>query len=719
MNWRLEDGRKVPCRADGRKCDPTDPANFTDYATAEAAPYDVAFVVKQTDPWFFLDLDKCLVDGDWTQDAKDIVSYFPGCWIEVSQSGTGLHIMGKCDKALLHDRKNKWNGWLEFYINDRFIAFGKQGWQPIGGIPTDKLWTNELRAFVPERPLLGDLPEGRETTYTGPEDDQELIQMMLRTQNVASQFGEGVTVKDLWEANVAKLSVKYPAYDDKDPFDRSSADAGLMSHLAFWTGKDMPRMERLFRQSALMRDKFDKRQDYRRDTIHNAVRLCNKWYDKPRPEPEQTHFESYLTINEMIEHFKGCTYIIESHRVLMPNGDILKPEAFKATMGGHRFQMEPASSKTSTNAFEAFTENRCHRFPKASGTCFYPDRPFGELIDGNVNCYVKPNVKTRQGDLGWWWSFLERLIPEERERRIVMSYCRFVVQNPGKKALWTIGLVGTEGNGKSLIWDLVRYAVGTKYAHKVRAEQLGTQFNGWMTYKIFLQSDEVFFPGKREVLESLKPAITDYTMPVRNMYSTESNFHCPTNWGFTSNYDDAFLKTRSDRRYCVIRTAQYTLEDVHRDFPKEFLQNFFDWLDNQGGREMIAWDMHNTPPDPEFDPNNGCVHAPDTSFTEKLMDLSQGAVEQEIVEAVETERVGFRGGYISTFALEQLLDHCRVKVSRGKRGQILEQLGYRHVGRASVLIMRESGTRPQIYYKGDDTEPTTQKYIQAQGPDYQ
>mgnify|MGYP000496936405 CR=1 FL=1 len=39
----------------------------------------------------------------------------------------------------------------------------------------------------------------------------------------------------------------------------SEADAALMTHLAFWTGKDMPRMDRLFRMSGLgKRDKATK-----------------------------------------------------------------------------------------------------------------------------------------------------------------------------------------------------------------------------------------------------------------------------------------------------------------------------------------------------------------------------------------------------------------------------------------------------------------------------
>ncbi|SFS13768.1 hypothetical protein [Yoonia litorea] len=233
LNWRLKDGKKLPCRPDGTICDAHDTANHVDYATASAAPYDVAFALRAEDPWFFLDLDKCHEGTDWSQEAKNIVGYFPGAWIEVSQSGTGLHIMGRCDPSQLQDRRNKWDGWLEFYTQDRFIAFGPHGWSPIGGTATNKDWTRELLSFVPQREFLGELLDGRDPAYTGPENDDELIAMMLRSSSKASAFGDAATVKNLWEANVAVLAKQYPAYEESQDFDHSSADAALMSHLAF------------------------------------------------------------------------------------------------------------------------------------------------------------------------------------------------------------------------------------------------------------------------------------------------------------------------------------------------------------------------------------------------------------------------------------------------------------------------------------------------------
>jgi primase-polymerase (primpol)-like protein len=137
-----------------------------------------------------------------------------------------------------------------------------------------------LLKYVPRRgDVDGVLPTEVDPAYTGPADDDKLIAMMLRSSgSAATKFGAKASVADLWNANEAVLSGFYSAYDGGKGFDQSSADAALMSQLAFWTGKDMARMDRLFRRSALMRDKYRNRDDYRRDTIGGAVHMCKNVY---------------------------------------------------------------------------------------------------------------------------------------------------------------------------------------------------------------------------------------------------------------------------------------------------------------------------------------------------------------------------------------------------------------------------------------------------------
>ena len=77
--------------------------------------------------------------------------------------------------------------------------------------------------------------------------------------NAAMGASNGDRFRLLWNGDTST----YPSH--------SEADQALCNLLAFWTGNDPGRIEQLFRQSGLMRDKWE-RQDYRDRTINNAIK---------------------------------------------------------------------------------------------------------------------------------------------------------------------------------------------------------------------------------------------------------------------------------------------------------------------------------------------------------------------------------------------------------------------------------------------------------------
>lgn len=712
----MRDGRKVPCKPDGTIIDPHDQQHHLTREQADLSPHPVGFVLRAEDGLFFLDMDKCYKDGAWSSEASSIIQSFKGAWGEVSQSGTGLHIIGRCDPSQLRDRRNKWDGWLEFYTDKRFIAFGSSGWSAIGGSPSDTDWTNQLLTLVPQREILGELPTGVDSTYTGPTDDAQLIQKMLGTTGASGAFG-GVTVKDLWEANADVLGRKWPAYDGKGDFDHSSADAALMSHLAFWTGKDMPRMDRLFRMSGLMRDKYEKRDDYRRDTIQNAARLCKRVYDvKPKLLPDvgsgDTPHEVFLTIPEMIEHFKGCVYVRDIHRVFVPDGSLLKPEQFNATYGGHMFQMMPDNTKPTKKAFEALTENLTHRFPSAKRTCFYPERETGDITMDEVNVFKPHTITPHEGDVLPFLVFMEKLIPDERDRRILMSWCASLVQNKGYKPQWAPVLQGTEGNGKTLIARCLRHILGRDHTHEPRPDQLNAQFVSFDENKLLIIVEEIHMGGRRQMLDFMKPRITNEYVEVEVKGQDKRMIRNTAAWFFCTNYKDAVIKTKSDRRYAVFFTAQQEYADLIRDgMGGSYFPDLYNWL-NSGGYDMVAHYMLNYQIDEEFNPAGACQRAPVTSSTEEAIRASTGGVESEVIEATEAGRVGFRGGYVSSWAFEQLLKEKGIRISPPKRGAILRDMGYVTLGRVGKTLMCEGGTRPTIWTKSGGS---VENYCEVQG----
>src|SRR3546814_17781785 len=81
------------------------------------------------------------------------------------------------------------------------------------------------------------------------------------------------------------------------------------------------------------------------------------------------------------------------------------------------------------------------------------------------------------------------------------------------------------------------------------------------------------------------------------------------------------------------------------------------------------------------------------------MSEALGQVEQEVLEACEEGgRQGFRGGWISSVALAQLLGELRRSIGPRQRGQLLKSIGYvAHpalpAGRASYSIFAEGMKR--------------------------
>jgi putative DNA primase/helicase len=79
----------------------------------------------------------------------------------------------------------------------------------------------------------------------------------------------------------------------------SEADMALCMMLAFWTGKDLERMDRLYRKSALYRDKWDSaRSDstYGWETLHRAAARCRLVYD-----PQQSARQLEQNISQVLQ----------------------------------------------------------------------------------------------------------------------------------------------------------------------------------------------------------------------------------------------------------------------------------------------------------------------------------------------------------------------------------------------------------------------------------
>ena len=247
-------------------------------------PYGTGFVLTQADPFGCLDLDGVLSDGQKSPVVDDVLAYFPGAAVEISNSGHGLHVWFRhSGKLPAHKAKNTALG-LELYETARYIALGKHDEHaPTGDANTDctaTLGDVIARWFAPGDDTGGDSAQWTNephVEWNGYTDDDALIAKAKRSRS-KSIFNERATFAQLWQGDVDALAKGYPTQSPGSDYDASSADLALANGLAFWTGKDCERIERLMLASGLCRDKLEQRADYRRSTILKAVAGCSSVY---------------------------------------------------------------------------------------------------------------------------------------------------------------------------------------------------------------------------------------------------------------------------------------------------------------------------------------------------------------------------------------------------------------------------------------------------------
>lgn len=740
LDWRTG---QMPPKGSGGHINPEYRCTFDEAAAAVAAGrgQGVGFVFTADDPFWFLDIDGALqADNTWSPLAQQLCAALPGAAVEISQSGRGLHIIGS-GAVPPHGCKNIPLG-LEFYDSARFVALTGVG--AVGSAATD--CTAQLAALVPyyfpaNAAPAANGPEDWTTEpvaeWDGPTEDDELIRRALASgaRSAAVAFGgdAGVSFRDLWEGNADALAKRWPG--DNGPYDASSADASLAAHLAFWTGKNCERIRDLMYRSALVREKWELRGDYY--LPRTILRACTvstdvaKGKSEPLPTmPDTVQAEAvgiamregsgYMGLDGQISHFAGCVYVRSDNKIFTPDGDLLDSARFDATYGGFEFVLDAEGRKMSDSAWQAFTKNRVYQAPRCHALCFRPEAPSGALLreEGRtlLNTYVPIDTLRASGDASPFTDFLARLLPVERDREILLSYMAAMVQNPGYKFQWWPVLQGTEGNGKSLLLRVLSFAIGQRYTHLVDVHKMaktGINFNGWIQGNLFVGVEEIYVAERRDFLEAFKAYVTNDRLPVEKKGVDAFTGDNRVNGLLLTNHKDGVPINIDGRRYAVFFTAQQCADDVVlAGMGGRYFPDLYDWLrgrkayaalGNNYGYAVVNEFLHSYAIADEFNPAELCTRAPETSSTQAALVASRGRAEQEIVEAIEQGRPGFAGGWVSSKAVDDVLERIRAHVPRSKRRDLLLSLGYDYHpglpdGRVNVVVQPDNG-KPRLYIR--------------------
>lgn len=262
--WKHEsrDGNwtKRPVMSNGRPAKSNDPLTWRSFDECRQA-YEagiahqdfsgVGFMTSPDDPFVLIDLDHVVsVDGEVAAWVQPIVAAATAerAYIETSVSGSGLHIIGKASPLARGLKKND----AEIYSELRYFTISGHARDLPAEIGVLSSTVDLVLARIGvtadtdiQETKLSYAKPGSHNAITVPVDDEKLLSMARAAQN-GTKFGKLFDEGDI------------STYGD----DESRADLALASMLAFWTGPNVPHIERLMRLSKLNRGKWDMHSTY-------------------------------------------------------------------------------------------------------------------------------------------------------------------------------------------------------------------------------------------------------------------------------------------------------------------------------------------------------------------------------------------------------------------------------------------------------------------------
>ena len=252
--WRLEQigGRdtKIPSSAlTGAKAKSNDPVTWCGFSEAARAVNGsgkykgVGFMLSDS-PYVCVDLDHCLDGGEKEEWARGIVEQIGG-YVEVSQSGKGLHIFGRANVE--RDRRSDR---IEVYGNNRFIAMtgniyeGHGELKPMQGA-LDALMASEFPAK--EKPAgtyskTSKTPHEGASPQVGKDPQGAKDRPAPRVEQVIRRLRHGKSAEQFAEMFDKGVTNRYPS--------QSEADLALMNMIAFAADGNVALMLEVFSASA-------------------------------------------------------------------------------------------------------------------------------------------------------------------------------------------------------------------------------------------------------------------------------------------------------------------------------------------------------------------------------------------------------------------------------------------------------------------------------------
>lgn len=298
------------------------------------------------------------------------------------------------------------------------------------------------------------------------------------------------------------------------------------------------------------------------------------------------------------------------------------------------------------------------------------------------------------------------LLPKDSERNMVLDFLAYNVQFPAEKIVWAVVMQGAEGAGKTVLMKMLARVMGPQNVGPLSATELQDKYTGWAENKkmVFVEEIRLHGANRYEIMDKLKPFITNEEANIRRMNQDAYEIPNVTNYFMFTNYWDALPLSRMDRRYYVVGTWFQTKEQL--DEWNQKYPNYFGALYAaiQDHADVLRHWLLTRELSPSFQPKRP---APDSVGKTMMRDQSEHSDESDALadtlESSTDPEVSDR--LLNADKLKAAMDMSGVVVPYGRAfSMMLAKAGFHLLGRFRVSVtqppVRFYSRQPHLFAAG-------------------
>lgn len=237
-------------------------------------------------------------------------------------------------------------------------------------------------------------------------------------------------------------------------------------------------------------------------------------------------------------------------RMMAPGKNGAKPAAFETVKNGPGFPI--AADMVYAAGQEPVFEFSGMRYLNAYRPCSAPITAVDYTDAGRAAVdLVRAHIRMLTGD--------------DETAYMVETWIALNVRLPGRLMGVALLVKGVQGDGKTVVFrQLMAALMGAENVGDVANAEVRSQFSGWAVGRAVRVVEELKAPGhnRHDVLNSVKPYITNPTISVHRKGQDGFDALNTTNYVCLTNYEDALPIDDTDRRWWVIFSPFASIADV-------------------------------------------------------------------------------------------------------------------------------------------------------------